>query len=157
MLLMTLTACGGVPKAGDATSLTHGAAIWMKTTDSRSSHALYIVEPDGVIRFGGGYTATRNETDWEGRMSPGEADALITALKEANWFDGPPATTPVAALFPADTLAHEVAFAWPTGSWRIDAEQGGGDVRPVRELLRDLVAEKRHGELFDQLPEAGPN
>ena len=58
VLALSLASCGGGLKAGAPTSPTGGIAIEVLRSDGRSSHALYRVDPDGTLSFGGGFDAT---------------------------------------------------------------------------------------------------
>lgn len=144
-----IAACGSGVRAGKRSSPTGGVALRMLITDGQSSHALYVVEPDGTIGFGGGWAAMDDRTTWTGPLSVQELETLAALLREHGWFDGKPE-----ADDPDDTGRHTIRFAFPDGGWRISAPHGGRSIAPIRQFLR-TVSMRRNQAVFDQLPEPG--
>ena len=56
-----------------------------------NSTALYQVEADGSLSFGGGLDAVRHKTSWTGQMTEAEIDELLALLERDGWFRGEPA------------------------------------------------------------------
>lgn len=156
LLLISLAACGSSLKAGEPDSPTDGVAIWMFITDEDRSHALYILEPDGTLAFAGGFNALREEPTWHGRLTGEELDRLRDLLRDNHWLQRAPRPGRGDELTGADERMHTIRFASPRVSWTLEESLGGGEIAPVREYLSELTTTKRHRDVINQLPEAGP-
>lgn len=146
-LVMCLACCGNRLKAGDPDTPMGGVALEILRTDGRSSHALYRVESDGTLSFGGGFDALRDRTTWTAAMTTEQIAALQALLEEHGWFASPPA----GASFDSDVV-HKVTFASPRASWRARVRGGGPHLDPILDFLRE-AALSRHDDLLDSLPQ----
>jgi len=155
--LALLGGCAGGLKAGDAQSPTGGVAIEVLVTDERSSHALYRVDSDGMISFGGGFDALQDRTTWAAAMTPEQIDTLQALLEEHEWFEGPPLGSDSPGLDAegdrqAAEPVHKIRFDSLAGGWRATIHGRASHLDPIVEFLRE-IAQARHDELLNSFPQ----
>jgi hypothetical protein len=156
---LTLVGCAAQmkAKAGEQSSPTGGVALRMYLSDGRTSHALYVVTPDGSISFGGGFEAPDGQTTWTGAMTTEEIDELRGLLERHGWFRAAPGYNHSLASDPMDRWLYRIEFAFPAtdssaaGRWSLDRHGAGPDIAPIRKCL-ERAAMKRNQAVFDQLP-----
>jgi len=149
-LMVILQACAGAMgvRAGEADSPTGGLAMSLFITDGETQHALYRVDADGTIHFGGGFDALDNETTWQAGMSDADLTRLRALLEEHGWLTDPAPTGG------EGDRHHRVRLAWPGGTQAFETEGGGPSIDPVREFLERVTA-RRYDEYLESLPGPG--
>ena len=133
---------------GDPGSATGGLALELRLRGEGNLAALYRVEPDGTIGFGGGADARNRRTTWTGTMTPGEIAELRELLEKHGWFEGGPASTGD----PPQRVCH-IKLTWPQGRRHYKVKGASADVTAVYELL-DRVARRRLDPVLEMLPKA---
>lgn len=146
-LVMCLACCGNRLKAGDPETPMGGVALEILRTDGRSSHALYSVESNGTLSFGGGFDALRDRITWTAAMTTEQIAGLRALLEEHSWFE----RAPMGAGGDNEVI-HEITFASPRASWRARVRGGGPRLDPILEFLREASL-SRHDDLLDSLPQ----
>jgi hypothetical protein len=145
-----LAGCAGGLKAGAPDSPTGGIAIEIFRTDERSSHALYVVDPDGTISFGGGFDAQQERTTWSAPMTAEQIVSLQAILSEQLWQQAPVRSEEASD---PGSVECRILFAAPAISWRATVPADNPRVSPVVEFLRELSL-ARHEEVLRSLPQA---
>ncbi len=111
--------------------------------------ALYRVNGDHRLGFGGGAAATSSRLTWTGSLSSEQYDLLQALLRQHGWFDGLVTSTGE----PKQQVAR-IALRWPGGRRRFTVTGDSPDVDPVRQLLDD-AARQRFQSALDILPRPG--
>ncbi len=135
---------GGCAVRRATDSPTGGVSLRLAVVDEPNSRALYRVEADGSLSFGGGLDAVRRKTSWTGQMTEAEIDELLALLERDGWFQGEPAD--------GDELSgrvYEVTVHGPQGRQRYKLR---GESTAGRELnvLLDRIARRRFDSFLDR-------
>lgn len=143
-------------RAGEAgaASPTGGVALLIEERiPSQSKFRRFELHPDGSLRFGGGQVAILHKTDWEGRPSEAELQAILDALRDSGLRGGPPACEP--RLADGDeTIFTTIEYAAPDLEQMYELE---GRCPGLEALLAALEQAKtaRFRRQMDALPEPG--
>ncbi|UCD75747.1 MAG: hypothetical protein JSV91_02295 [Phycisphaerales bacterium] len=147
LALLVAAGCATTRSSSDgAESATGGLRLSIRAERGTGSHALYRVEPDGTIGYGGGFDAWEGRTTWTDAMSAEEIEELKSLIDEYGWFEREPRSTGE----PADYL-YRIDLADLQGRRRYEVTGESPDVMPVLELL-DRIARRRFDEFLETLP-----
>ena len=108
--------------------------------------AMYRVESDGSIHFGGGLDARQKKTPWSGSMTSAEIQQLRDLLAQHGWFDAGPASTDRPA-----GRSYRIELRWPQGRQTYRVIGRSVDVTPIEQLLAQ-AAGRRHEAFLEALP-----
>ncbi len=108
--------------------------------------ALYRVDQDGALHFGGGLDGRLGKTSWTGQMSAGEIQELRDLLTRHDWFGADPVSTG-----DPPGWSYDIKLTWPQGrrSFRVIGRSPAVD--PIEEFL-DRIARRRFDAFLDTLP-----
>ena len=147
MLAATLGAfgCAGGSRV-DPQSPTGGLSLKMLVLTQDNAAAMYRVEPDGTIHFGGGLDARQEKTTWSGPMTAQEIQHLRDLIAQHGWYDAGPAST---GRPPG--RSYRIQLRWPQGRRTFRIIGRSLDVTPIERLLAH-AAGRRHDAFLDTLP-----
>ena len=144
LTLVPLSCSGGSRVAPQ--SPTGGLSLKMLVVTEDNAAAMYRVEPDGSIHFGGGLDARREKTTWSGPMTAEEIKQLRDLLTRHGWFAASPASTDR----PKDR-SYRIQLRWPQGRRTYRVIGRSLDVTPIEQLLAQ-AAGRRHEAFLQTLP-----
>jgi hypothetical protein len=133
---------------------TRGIALEVDVRDAGAFAALYRLKRDGTLGWGGGDSAIKGETTWEGALSDEEIHGLAAILEEDGWLGAAPGH----AQPPAESASKRrttVRVDAPAGKHRF--ERHGHD--PAAERLvqhLDGLARRRYDGFLRALPKPDP-
>lgn len=140
--------------ADDRSSPTKSIAIlYEERIPSESVFRRYELYPDGTLKIGGGRVAMEHKTDWSGRPTDDELDAILVAAEDARLASGPPACTP-ALVDGSETISVLVEYASPTVSQSYALEGRCPTLAPLRDAF-ERAGLARFKRQLDALPEGG--
>ena len=131
-----------------ANSPTGGLSVEMSITGKDNFAALYRVERDGTIHFGGGQDAQLNKTSWTGQFTNEDVEQLRALLNEHGWFD----ETPTSSAIDADRK-YRIDLRWPGGHRSFKVTGKSSMIAPIEDLLVE-IANRRHEVFLESLPKA---
>ncbi len=108
--------------------------------------ALYRVEPDGTIHFGGGLDARLEKTTWSGPMTVEEIQKLRDLIQRHGWFKAGPDSTDR-----PPGRSYRIQLRWPQGRQTYRVIGRSLDVTPIEQLLAQ-AAGRRHEAFLETLP-----
>ncbi len=148
-LVATLAAfgCAGGSRV-DPQSPTGGLSLKMLVLTQDNAAAMYRVEPDGTIHFGGGLDARQEKTTWSGPMTAEEIQQLRDLIAQHGWYDAGPASTDR-----PPGRSYRIQLRWPHGRRTFRVIGRSLDVTPIEQLLAQ-AAGRRHEAFLDTLPKA---
>ncbi len=134
--------------AAKADSPTGGISLEMSITGKDNFAAIYRVEQDGTIHFGGGMDARINKTSWEGQLTELDIKQLTDLLNKHGWFNDLPSLSTT-----DEDRNYDIQLRWPGGrnSFKISGKSPA--VAPVEDLLAQF-ANRRHDVFLESLPKA---
>ncbi len=149
MLAATLAAfgCAGGSRV-DPQSPTGGLSLKMLVLTQDNAAAMYRVEPDGTIHFGGGLDARQEKTTWSGPMTAKEIQQLRDLIARHGWYDADPASN---GRPPG--RSYRIQLRWPQGRRTVHVIGRSLDVTPIERVLAQ-AAGRRHDAFLDTLPKA---
>ena len=145
MVTLSLLGCSGSSRV-DPQSTTGGLSLKMLVVTEDNAAALYHVQPDGTIHFGGGLDARQENTTWSGPMTAEEIQELHDLLTHHGWF----ATSPVSTDRPKGR-SYRIQLRWPQGRQTYRVIGRSLDVTPIEQLLAQ-AAGRRHEAFLQTLP-----
>lgn len=131
-----------------ADSPTGGISLEMLITGKDNLAALYRVEQDGSIHFGGGQDAQFNRTSWTGQLTRQEIEQLRASLHEHGWFTAEPTSSSI----DADRKYH-IELRWPGGHRNFKVTGKGSKIAAIEDILVK-IANRRHDVFLESLPKA---
>ena len=137
--------CAGGSRV-DPQSPTGGLSLKMLVLTQDNAAAMYRVEPDGTIHFGGGLGARQEKTTWSGPMTAQEIQQLRDLIAQHGWYDAPPASTDRPR-----GRSYRIQLRWPQGRRTFRVIGRSLDVTPI-ELLLAHAAGRRHEAFLETLP-----
>ena len=142
---ITFLGCSGGSRV-DPQSPTGSLSLAMLVLTEDNAAALYRVEPDGSIHFGGGLDARLEKTTWSGPMTAEEIQQLHDLLERHGWYDAGPDSTDR-----PQGRSYRIQLRWPQGrrSYRLTGRSD--DVTPIEQLLSQ-AAGRRHEAFLETLP-----
>lgn len=147
LALATNSGCSSTT-AVKADSPTGGISLEMSITGKGNLAALYQVEQDGSIHFGGGQDAQLNKTSWTGQLTKQDVEQLRFLLTEHGWFTAEPA----ASSLDADRK-YRIELRWPDGNRSFKVTGKGSMIAPIEDLLAKIT-NRRHDLFLESLPKA---
>ena len=145
MVTLSLLGCSGGSRV-DPQSPTGGLSLKMLVVTEDNAAALYRVQPDGTIHFGGGLDARQEKTTWSGPMTAEEIQQLHDLLTHHGWFDAGPASTDQ-----PPGRSYRIQLRWPKGRQTYRVIGRSLDVTPIEQLLAQ-AAGRRHEAFLQTLP-----
>ncbi len=139
---------GGCAVRSATDSPTGGVSLRMAVVDEPNSRALYRVEADGSLSFGGGLDAVRRKTSWTGQMTEAEIDELLALLERDGWFRGEPADRDG-----PNGRVYEVTVCGPEGRQRYKLRGESAAAGELNDLL-DRIARRRFDSFLERFPRA---
>lgn len=127
-------------------SPTGGLSLKMLVLTQDNAAAMYRVEPDGTIHFGGGLDARQEKTTWSGPMTREEIQQLRDLIAQHGWYDAGPAST---GRPPG--RSYRIQLRWPQGRQTFRVIGRSLDVTPIEQLLAQ-AAGRRHEAFLETLP-----
>ena len=91
-LVSTAGVGAGCASTPEVESPTGGRTLSLHARHADNVQALYIVEDDGTLSFGGGRDAWLDKTTWNGPMTQAEIAELFALVDEHDWFEKAPGT-----------------------------------------------------------------
>jgi hypothetical protein len=165
--VLSISGCAApvtVARAGDADSPTGGLSIvYFDRELSEQRHRRYELLADGTFRVGSGRAALLGNTDWEGRATQEQIDAILGAAREGGLFDGEPVCEP-ALVDGKETIFTTIEIAMPNDapdrrpgrparfSYRLEGRCPS--VLPLRAAFED-AARVRFDPQLNALPQPG--
>lgn len=150
--LLFLCAAGCAAPAPDRTG---GITLELDIRDAGNFAALYRVERDGTLGWGGGESAEAGEVAWQGSMSDAEIKGLQALLEEDRWFESG-GSPPQAGSAAGDRQRRTaVRLGWPGGERRFSVEGTSGQVERVVDYLA-RIARRRYDRFLENLPRPEP-
>lgn len=134
--------------AAKANSPTGGISLQMSIKGKDNLAALYRVEQDGSIHFGGGQDAQLNKTSWTGQLTQQDVEQLRASLDEHGWFTAEPASSSIDA-----DRKYRIDLRWPGGNRNFKVTGKGLMIAPIEDLLVKF-ANRRHDLFLESLPKA---
>lgn len=120
----------------------------MSITGKDNLAAIYRVEQDGSIHFGGGQDAQLNKTSWTGQLTKQDVEQLRALLTEHGWFSAEPASSSTDA-----DRKYRIDLRWPGGHRSFKVTGKGSMIAPIEDLLAK-IANRRHDVFLESLPKA---
>ncbi len=117
--------------------------------DETGSEALYRVDRDGNISFGGGLDARLGKTSWTGAMTDDELRELRDLLAAQDWFR----QKPVATDEPRQRV-YAVSLHAPENRTRFRVRGENQQLEPLRAFLHRLSLRRLEDDL-NRLPQPG--
>ena len=145
--LVANTGCSST-SAVKANSPTGGLSLKMSITGKDNLAALYRVDQDGSIHFGGGQDAQINKTSGTGQLTKQDVEQLRALLTEHGWFTAEPASSSVDA-----DRKYRIDLRWPVGNRNFKVTGKGSMIAPIEDLLVKF-ANRRHDLFLESLPKA---
>ncbi|MCH8153460.1 MAG: hypothetical protein IH830_13935 [Planctomycetes bacterium] len=146
----------GCARSGAAESLwgTGGIALEMLVRGEGHLAALYRVQPDGTIGFGGGTDARNRRVTWTGQMTAQEIEQLRSLLQQHGWFHAVPSSTSSAA---DAKRSYRIKLSWPQGRWRRHITGISPHITPLHDLLEQIARRRlEEDDAIKALPQPGP-
>ncbi len=137
--IATAAALTGCAAGGSPDSPTGGIALEMIVRGEANLAALYRVDRDGSISFGGGVDARNDRVTWTGSMTAAEIDELRRLLEEYGWFERVPVSTGE-----PPQRRYRIWLRWPGGRKRYKVRGSSPDITPIHDHL-ERVARRRLG------------
>ncbi len=137
--------CSGGSRV-DPQSPTGSLSLTMLVLTEDNAAALYRVEPDGTIHFGGGLDARLEKTTWFGPMTAEEIQHLRDLLERHGWYDAGPTSTDR-----PPGRSYRIQLRWPQGRRTYRVIGRSRDVTPIEQLLAQ-AAGRRHEAFLETLP-----
>lgn len=137
--------CSGGSRV-DPQSPTGGLSLKMLVLTQDNAAAMYRVEPDGTIHFGGGFDARQEKTTWSGPMTAQEIQHLRDLIAQHGWYDTGPASTNR-----PPGRSYRIQLRWPQGRRTFRVIGRSLDVTPIEQLLAQ-AAGRRHEAFLETLP-----
>ncbi len=137
--------CSGGSRV-DPQSPTGGLSLKMLVLTQDNAAAMYRVEPDGTIHFGGGLDARQEKTTWSGPMTVEEIRQLRDLIEQHGWYDAGPTSTDR-----PPGRSYRIQLRWPQGRQTFRVIGRSLDVTPIEQLLAQ-AAGRRHEAFLDTLP-----
>ena len=137
--------CSGGSRV-DPQSPTGGLSLKMLVLTQDNAAAMYRVEPDGTIHFGGGLDARQEKTTWSGPMTAQEIQQLRDLIAQHGWYDAGPVSTDR-----PPGRSYRIQLRWPQGRRTFRVLGRSLDVTPIEQLLAH-AAGRRHDAFLDTLP-----
>lgn len=137
--------CAGGARV-DPQSPTGGLSLKMLVLTQDNAAAMYRVEPDGTIHFGGGLDARQEKTTWSGPMTAEEIQQLRHLIAQHGWYDAGPASTGRPS-----GRSYRIQLRWPQGRRSFRVIGRSLDVTPIEQLLAH-AAGRRHEAFLETLP-----
>jgi len=125
-----------------ANTATGGLELRMFVRDQTGATALYQVNPDGSLNFGGGFDALVDHTTWTGQMTPQEIQELRELIESHHWLSA----NPVSTKQPPDMLYRVELRATETRK-HFSVKGESLDMQPVRELLAHISLRRLEDDL----------
>lgn len=148
VLVLTIIAGCSSTTSSKAKSITGGISLEMSIKGKGNLAALYRVEKDGSIHFGGGQDAQLNKTTWTGQLTKLEVEQLRATLDEHGWFTAEPDSSSVDA-----DRKYRIDLRWPGGHRSFKVTGKGSMIAPIEYLLVK-IANRRHDVFLESLPKA---
>ena len=150
VVVIVLSVCLGCSStsATKANSPTGGLSLKMSITGKGNLAALYLVEQDGSIHFGGGQDAQLNKTSWTEQLTKQDVEQLRALLNEHGWFTAEPVSSSVDA-----DRKYRIELRWPGGHRSFKVTGKGSMIAPIEDLLAK-IANRRHEVFLESLPKA---
>ncbi len=142
---ITFLGCSGSSRV-DPQSPTGNLSLTMLVLTEDNAAALYRVEPDGSIHFGGGLDARLEKTTWSGPMTAEEIRHLHDLLEQHGWFEAGPDSTDR-----PPGRSYRIQLRWPEGRQTYRVIGRSADVTPIEQLLAQ-AAGRRHEAFLETLP-----
>ena len=138
-------ATGGSKSEG----VTGGLTLEVYVEAGGGSFARYRVEPDGMLRFGGGQDAIDRRFTWSGPLTGEEIGRLSALIDEHRWLEADPPST-------GEPAGRKTEVRLRKGPKRRSFTVIGESevVAPVLQLL-ETAALRRHEEFLRRLPQPG--
>ncbi len=137
--------------AADPLSPTGGIAMEMQVAGEGNLAALYRVQPDGKIQFGGGAEARNRRITWTGQMTAREIQQLRELLEQYGWFDTAP-TFPRRDM-PKPKRSYRLTLSWPGGRWHRRVRGASPQVTEIHDLLEQIARRRLEGHrILEALP-----
>ena len=140
--------CAGGSRVDDPQSPTGGLSLKMLVLTEDNAAAMYRVELDGTIHFGGGLDARQEKTTWSGPMTAKEIQHLRDLIARHGWYDADPASN---GRPPG--RSYRIQLRWPQGRRTFRVIGRSLDVTPIERVLAQ-AAGRRHDAFLDTLPKA---
>lgn len=134
--------------AAEANSPTGGISLEMSITGKDNLAAIYRVEQDGSIHFGGGMDARINKTSWTGQLTEQDIEHLRASLDEHGWFTQDPASSSIDS-----DRKYRIDLRWPGGHRSFKVTGKGPKIAQIEDLLAK-IANRRHDVFLESLPKA---
>ncbi len=135
---------GGCAVRSATDSPTGGVSLRMAVVGEPNRTALYRVEADGSLSFGGGLDAIQHKTSWTGQMTEAEIDELLALLDRDGWFHGEPADGDE----PSGRV-YEVTVHGPQGRQRYKLRGESAAGGELNDLL-DRIARRRFDSFLER-------
>jgi hypothetical protein len=147
--LSIATGCSTTSRRAAGPDVMGGLEFQVQETRPGRSYALYRVQRDGTIEFGGGLDARNGKCTWSGSLTEDERERLLSLLDQYGW----PTIGPSSTGLP-EGVEYEIQMQWP-GQRR--TYHVAGETDAVTEIVRVLQAasSRRNQEFLQSLPKAG--
>lgn len=147
LLIAVVVAVGwGCVSTPDVASRTGGRTLVLDTHHPGNVRALYIVEKDGSLSFGGGQSAWLERTTWTGPMTDAEITELFGLIEAYGWYDEPPGPRKGDAM-----PVYDIRLTGPEGRAKYRVVGPGLGTEEVETLLA-TAARRRFDPLLQSLP-----
>jgi len=121
-------------------------ALRVKAFRPNNAIALYIIEPDGALRFAGGRQALTDQTTWTGELTDEQARQLRSHLQQRNWFQTPPKSTKK-----DESYRTIIALRRINAQRKFTVYGENQAVQPILDVL-EQAARRRHEPYLQRLP-----
>ncbi len=150
---LTVALCAVILLGGCAVRIatespTGGVSLRMTVVSEPNRTALYRIEVDGSLSFGGGLDAVQRKTSWTGQMTEAEIDELLALLERDGWFRGEPADGDG-----PNGRVYEVAVCGPEGRQRYTLRGESTAAGELDDLL-GRIARRRFDSFLERFPTA---
>lgn len=144
LLLSSLTGCATLSSKN--INRTSGVTLRLRKVDEPGgAAAVYRVDRDGTLGFGGGASAHFDRITWNGDMSDSEIAELLGLIDRYGWFEQDPKGTgqPQGLMYRVELNGR---------SWRRFTVYGQCESVQAVEGLLDRIARQRFDPILDSLP-----
>lgn len=118
----------------------------MFVRDQTGAEALYRVNHDDTLSFGGGMDARLGSTTWTGPMTPDETEHLRNLLIQREWFREKPGSTGE-----PKEMRYRITLNAPESRKSFTVKGQIPQLQPIRELF-ERIALRRLDEYLERLP-----
>ena len=144
--IVLLAALAGCVTADRTEPRTSGLTLEILQRLSPTAAALYRVEQDGTLAFGGGSAAQQGRTSWSGPLTDAEIAELRRLVEMHAWLEREPSD-----VEDGSGTLYEVFVRGPRGRQRFKVHGGTPGVAEVATLL-DTAARRRLASDLEVLP-----